>query len=278
MSSRFAVIGHPIAHSRSPQIHAAFAAQFGINVLYERIDAAPDRFEPTVHMLARDGYAGVNVTLPFKLEALALGAEVSTRAKAAGAANTLTFLRDATNDVRIHADNTDGVGLVRDLTQHLQVALRDKRVLLVGAGGAARGVVGALLAEAPTQLIVVNRSVDKASDLANKFAVMGNIAAQTFDSLRNDRFDIVINATSATVAGEALPLDRGVFGEATLAYDMMYGKAPSAFLSMASAAGARVSDGLGMLVEQAAEAFFIWHGMRPNTAPVLAFQREAVRA
>jgi shikimate dehydrogenase len=274
MNSRFAVIGHPIAHSRSPQIHAAFAAQFGRAIEYERVEAPLDGFAETLRMLILDGYAGVNVTLPFKLEALALSASASARAQQAGAANTLSFTHD--RHERIRADNTDGVGLVRDLTEQLRISLRDRNVLLVGAGGAARGVLGALLAEAPRRLVVVNRSMDKATELANAFATHGNIEARSFADIGTDAFEVVINATSATVSGDALPLPATVFKKDSLAYDMMYGKAPSPFLMQAAATGARVSDGLGMLVEQAAEAFFIWHGMRPNTAPVLAFQREAL--
>jgi shikimate dehydrogenase len=276
-SAAFAVIGNPIAHSRSPDIHAAFAAQCGIALTYERIEAPLDGFARTVRALIDGGYQGANVTVPFKLEALALAENsadsddvkftlVSARARGAGAANTLTFLADG-----VRADNTDGVGLVRDITQNERVSLKGVRVLLIGAGGAARGVIAPILDEAPALLAISNRTHSAAEELAKMFADRNVVSALDAKSLADSAFafDVVINATSASLTGEQLNVPTSVFGSSTLAVDMVYGKEATPFMRVARASGARACDGLGMLVEQAAEAFFIWHGVRPETAPVL---------
>ena len=283
-ADRYAVIGNPIAHSLSPQIHAAFADATGEAILYERILAPRAAFAATVARFAEGGGRGLNVTLPFKLDAFAIATALSERARRAGAVNLLRFHKGA-----MFGDNTDGAGLVTDLARLGGVdgvTLRGARVLLLGAGGAARGVIGPLLDEAPRVLVVGNRSFGNAKAMVGEFARSGLVEGDTtvtavaldhFDksiSGIDDSFDIVINATSASVTGASLSLPPHVFAAAHLVYDMMYGAKPTAFLRDASAAGARqVSDGLGMLIEQAAESFFVWRGVRPDTAPVFAALR-----
>ncbi|RJG03752.1 shikimate dehydrogenase [Noviherbaspirillum sedimenti] len=260
MTDRYAVFGNPIAHSKSPEIHARFAAQAGQDMQYERLLAPLDGFAASVHEFMRQGGKGANVTVPFKLEAYALATSLTARAEAAGAVNTLSF-----KDGTILGDNTDGVGLVADIVVNAGQAIAGRRVLLVGAGGAARGVVLPILDQHPAQLVVVNRTAPRAQELAAQFD--GRLMASTFDDLQGE-FDLVINATAASLAGEVPPLAPALFGSHTLAYDMMYGKEPTAFMRFAAQQGAAVRDGLGMLVEQAAEAFFVWRGVRPLTAPV----------
>lgn len=259
MTERYAVIGHPVSHSKSPAIHTEFARQTGEDLIYERIEAPLDGFEAAVDAFRRSGGRGLNVTLPFKEAAFRCSGELSARARTAGAVNTLAF-RD-----RVFGDNTDGVGLVRDIEVNVGVALRGKTVLLVGAGGAAQGVVGALIDASVARLVIANRTVDKAEALAARFP---GVTATGFLALGGP-FDVVVNATSAGLSGAALPLPRSLWHADTLAYDMVYGL-DTAFLAAARAAGARVCDGLGMLVEQAAESFFIWRGVRPQTRSVLA--------
>jgi len=261
---RYAVVGNPIAHSKSPDIHARFAVQTGQNLSYERLLAPLDRFAATMREFATHNGKGANVTVPFKLEAHALAARLTARAEAAGAVNTLIF-----NGNEIVGDNTDGVGLVTDIVRNAGFPIRGKRVLLLGAGGAARGVMLPLLNEEPAELIVANRTVSKAVELARHFAAYGKVGAGDFSSL-HDRFDIVINATSASLAADVPPVAPSVFGVNTLAYDMMYGKEPTVFMRFAEQHGARTRDGLGMLVEQAAESFFVWRGVRPDTAAVFS--------
>ena len=259
MSERYAVIGHPVSHSKSPWIHAEFARQTGEDIAYERIEAPLDGFEAAVDGFRSSGGRGLNVTLPFKEAAFRYCGELSVRARSAGAVNTLAF-RDFA-----FGDNTDGVGLVRDIEGNLGFALKDRAVLLVGAGGAAQGVAGALTGAGVARLVIANRSVDKAQALAARFP---GSEATAFSTL-SGRFDIVVNATSAGLSGEALPLPGSLWRTDSLAYDMVYGR-DTAFLAAARAAGARTCDGLGMLVEQAAESFFIWRGVRPQTRSVLA--------
>ena len=257
----FCVIGNPVGHSKSPRIHAAFAAQTGVNLHYHGCLAPLDGFEATVAELRAAGYRGANVTVPFKLEAFDLCTALSPRARAAGAVNTLSF------GAGVEGDNTDGAGLVADIVRNAGVAVRDARVLLVGAGGAARGVILPLLEQQPVSLTLVNRTAATAHAVAAHFN--GRVDVRGFDDLAGP-FDIIINATSASISGAVPPLPINVFGAATLALDMMYGPAPTAFMDFAAGHGASVRDGLGMLVEQAAEAFYVWHGVRPDTAPVLA--------
>jgi shikimate dehydrogenase len=259
---RYAVIGNPIAHSKSPDIHARFAAQTGQHLVYERMLAPIDGFAQAVHDFIREGGRGANVTVPFKLEAHALATELTLRAKAAGAVNTLKFESGV-----ILGDNTDGIGMVTDIIRNAGVPMNGKKILLLGAGGAARGVILPILDEEPAQLVIANRTVSKAAELASQFAPHGRISASSFDELR-ERFDIIINATSASLSDELPPVPPVVFGDGSFAYDMMYGKEPTVFMRLASSHGAAVRDGLGMLVEQAAEAFFVWRRVRPETAPV----------
>lgn len=271
-ADRYAVIGNPIAHSKSPDIHARFAAQTGQNLSYERLLAPLDGFAHTVRELIRQGGKGANVTVPFKLEAFALATSLSERAQAAGAVNTLSF-----GAGEIIGDNTDGVGLVTDIVRNAGVAMAGKRVLLLGAGGAARGVILPILDQHPAQLVIANRTVEKAIALASYFAQHGRITASTFDAL-HEPFDIVINATSASLADDLPPIAPTVFGAGAFAYDMMYGKEPTVFMRFAARHGAIARDGLGMLVEQAAESFHIWRGVRPDTAPVFAELRAGLQA
>lgn len=263
MPDRYAVIGNPIAHSKSPQIHAAFARATGQELTYERIEAPLDGFARTVEAFARGGGRGLNVTMPFKEQAFALAATRSERAALAGAVNTLVV-----TDTGWHGDNTDGVGLVRDLTRNLNVAIAQRSVLILGAGGATRGVVGPLLAERPARLCVANRTIARAEALAGVFEDLGSLEACAPESL-SEVFDIVINATPWGPGEDAPRLPASIIGKRTFAYDMVYADEPTAFVRWAQARGAAgARDGLGMLIEQAAESFFVWRGVRPETAPL----------
>jgi len=265
MTDRYAVFGHPIAHSKSPLIHAAFARQTGQDMTYEAILAPKDGFADSVAQFIAAGGRGANVTVPFKEQAFALANRLSPRAQRAGAVNTLMFDADG-----ILGDNTDGAGLVADLTRNLRCPLAGKRILLLGAGGAARGVIEPLLDEQPAALVIANRTVSRAQELADLFN--RGVRACGFDAL-DTPFDLIINATAASLAGELPPLSPRVFTAGTLAYDMMYGR-DTPFLAFARAHGAANADGLGMLVEQAAEAFYLWRGVRPDTAAVIASLRQ----
>jgi len=263
MTDRYAVFGHPIAHSKSPLIHAAFARQTGQDMRYEAILAPLDGFADSVAAFIKAGGRGANVTVPFKEEAFKLADHLSPRAQRAGAVNTLKF------EHGILGDNTDGAGLVADLTHNLHCALAGKRILLLGAGGAARGVVGPLLDQQPAEFVIANRTVSRAQELADLFG--RGVRARGFDAT-DTPFDIIINATAASLAGDLPPLSPRIFTANTLAYDMMYGR-DTPFLAFARAHSAATADGLGMLVEQAAEAFWLWRGVRPDTAPVIASLR-----
>jgi shikimate dehydrogenase len=271
MPDKYAVIGNPIAHSKSPLIHAAFARQTGADLSYTAILAQEDAFEAEVLRFRGAGGLGLNVTLPFKHRAFALAQEPSDRAAQALAVNTLAFREGI-----IFGDNTDGVGLVRDLRANLGCALRGRRILLMGAGGAAYGVCGALLEEHPVALVVANRTVDKARTLCEHFSSTtgraGVLAASSYEGLAGREFDLVVNATSAGLENAMPALPRGVFAQGALGYEMLYGRS-TPFLEFAQREGAQVADGLGMLVEQAAESFYVWRGVRPETAPVIALLR-----
>jgi len=274
VTDRYCVFGNPVAHSRSPAIHARFAAQCHQDLSYEAILAPLDGFAAAVGDFVAGGGKGANVTLPFKEEAFALCIRRSARAEQARAVNTLAFVGN-----EIIGDNTDGAGLVRDIEVNLGFALAGKRALLLGAGGAGRGVIAPLLACRPQSLFIANRSASKAEALARQFADLAAVDAGDFAKTAGRQFDAVINATSASLAGEALLLPTGIFAAGSLAYDMMYGKGETPFLALARAQGAaQLADGLGMLVEQAAEAFLIWRGVRPDGAPVLAALREQLQA
>ncbi|PKO79519.1 MAG: shikimate dehydrogenase [Betaproteobacteria bacterium HGW-Betaproteobacteria-13] len=274
---RYAVIGHPIAHSKSPRIHAAFARQTGQQLEYEALLAPLDGFVDTVTQFREAGGRGLNVTVPFKLEAFALASRRTDRAATAGAVNTLMFDADG-----ILGDNTDGAGLVRDLVANLQCPLVGRRVLLLGAGGAARGALLPLLQAGPASLTLANRTEAKAhalTDAFRQYAPGTTLHASTFAGLAGQQFDVVINATSASLAAEAPPLPAGIYAPDALAYDMMYGSSETAYLRAAREAGVKhLADGLGMLVEQAAESFALWRGVRPHTAPVLAELRRELAA
>jgi shikimate dehydrogenase len=267
MTDRYAVVGNPVAHSKSPWIHAAFARQTHQDMAYERIEAPLDGFVRTVDAFRASGGCGTNVTLPFKGEAFAYcGNAVSERAAAASVVNTLIF-----GDGAVRGDNTDGVGLLRDITVNLGRSIEGKRVLLMGAGGAAQGVVGPLLGARPQTLVIANRTPDKARALARRF---GAASGGGYGDLEGAQFDLLINATSASLKDAAPSLPSGAFAPGALGYDMVYGR-DTPFLAMARAVGAAASDGLGMLVEQAAESFQIWRGVAPDTRAVLAALRAA---
>ncbi len=271
---RYVVIGNPVEHSKSPQIHAMFAAQTGQSMQYERLAAPLDGFADAVRILIAGGARGANVTVPFKLDAHAIATTLSDRARAAGAVNTLLFFDGGRSD-EISGDNTDGVGLVTDIICNAQTSLHGKRILLLGAGGAARGVLLPLLEQQPSQLVIANRSIDKAIELVHKFSAHGTLIATPFAEL-DGAFDIIINATAASLSDALPPIPSSVFSPDSLAYDMMYAAAPTIFLRFAEQHGAIIRDGLGMLVEQAAEAFFLWRGVRPQTELVLKRLRAAL--
>ncbi|MDO4693752.1 MAG: shikimate dehydrogenase [Eikenella sp.] len=262
----YAVFGNPVAHSRSPLIHQMFARQEGAAIRYERILAEPGAFEQAAAGFFAAGGQGANVTVPFKTDACRWADGLSERARAAGAVNTLIKQADG----RITGDNTDGAGLLRDITANLQVALAGKRLLLLGAGGAARGVMLPLLQAGPAALTVANRTAGKAQALAEAFGAQ----ACPLADLPAGGFDVVVNATSGGLSGELPALAPAVLSACELAYDMVYAAEPTAFMRFAGQAGARrCADGLGMLVEQAAESYYLWRGFRPDTAPVLAAMR-----
>jgi len=273
LKKHFAVIGNPIHHSLSPQIHAAFAKENGLHIAYEAILSPLDQFTNTMHKLIAQKLSGVNVTLPFKKEAYQLATTHSSQARIAEAVNTLEFKE---NEIIGH--NTDGIGLVRDLEQNLDTHLKNKKILLIGAGGAAEGVIYSMLEKKPSELTLTNRTIEKSNVIQKKM----DVHAKSFNVHLNvieipkcphQYFDVIINATSASLSDANLNIDYKVFHEGSLAYDMMYGKETS-FIKQAKSQGSKVSDGLGMLVEQAAEAFFIWHHIRPQTKSVI----ESLRA
>jgi shikimate dehydrogenase len=267
---RYAVMGNPIAHSKSPQIHRLFAQQTGQSLSYQAILVEKHRFAEAVAEFLTAGGKGLNVTVPFKQEAWQIADQLSARAQRAGAVNTL-MLREPGS---LFGDNTDGVGLVRDLTANLAVELSGKRLLLLGAGGAARGVLGPLLEQQPTHLVIANRTAERAEQLSDLFSDIGALTGCGFAALGGEAFDVVINATAAGLRGEVPDLPEGIIGPQTCCYDMMYGSAPTAFMRYAQQRGARRAfDGLGMLVEQAAESFRLWRGVKPATGPVIDFLR-----
>lgn len=269
--ARYAVMGNPVAHSKSPRIHQMFAHQLGHQIEYTAIWVDTDGFAQAVQQFRTEGGRGLNVTVPFKPEAFRLADQLSDRARLAGAVNTLRFEPDG----KIFGDNTDGAGLVHDIEINLDIQLRGRQILILGAGGAARGVLGPVLKHHPAKLVVANRTVAKAKELADQFREHGPVESCGFPELKGKHFDIVINATSASLKGEVPPLPETLFTRGALAYDMMYGDKPTAFLDWALLHGAdKAADGLGMLVEQAAESYFIWHGVRPETKHVIAALRK----
>lgn len=265
MTDKYAVIGNPIGHTKSPMIHRSFAQMTGQDIDYSAIEGSLGHFADDVHAFRKAGGCGMNVTAPFKLEAFALATERLERAELAGATNALKFEGD-----RILADNFDGVGLTNDIQRNLGVALQGARMLVLGAGGAVRGALMPLLAQQPEVLVLVNRTRSKAEDLARQFAAHGRVQSRGYAELAGERFDIVINGTSASLKAELPPVPAEAFQHATLAYELAYGKGLTPFLRLAQNAGVqKLADGVGMLVEQAAEAFLWWRGVRPDTRAVI---------
>jgi shikimate dehydrogenase len=267
MTDRYGVIGHPISHSKSPVIHRLFATQTGEDISYEAFDVAPEQLESRLRAFARQGIRGLNVTVPHKEAVARLVDQLTDRAHLAGAVNTVTFAADG----RLDGDNTDGVGLLTDLAANRDVDLRDSRILVLGAGGATRGIVPALLGSGPRELCIANRTVERARQLALGFSSLGKIQACRFEELAGQRFDLIINATSAGLRGDLPPFPPSVLDPDGVCYDLSYAMTDTPFIAWARYHGvSRAHQGWGMLVEQAAEAFFIWRGVRPDTAPVRA--------
>lgn len=258
-------MGNPIGHSKSPQIHTLFAKQTGQDLTYEAILVPPGGFIDAVNRFRNAGGRGLNITVPFKQEAWQLATRRSQRADRAAAVNTLTI-----EDNSLVGDNTDGIGLVRDLSVNHRLAIQNKRLLLLGAGGASRGVIAPLMEQSPTNITIANRTVGKAHELASRFSDLGTIQGCGFAELAGESFDVIINATAAGLDGQVPDLPHGLINQSTVCYDMMYSNEPTAFVRYAKQRGAeKTYDGLGMLVEQAAAAFFIWRGVRPDTAHVI---------
>jgi len=264
---RYAVVGHPIEHSRSPVIHQLFARQTEQNIVYELIDAAPEAFETAVRGFGAAGGKGLNVTVPHKLAAYELCDELGPEAEKANAVNTISFLAQG----RLRGDNTDGIGFVRDLTETLDEPVEDHRVLILGAGGAARGILLPLVESSPTLLVLANRTIERAEKMIAEIEPTESLKALTFVELADEPpFDIVINATSAGLHGEEPPFPPACVGTESFCYDLAYSLKDTPFVLWARANDAREAvQGWGMLIEQAAESFLIWRGVRPDTAPIL---------
>jgi len=265
MTDRYAVIGNPIGHSKSPLIHAAFAQATGQDIEYTAIESPLDGFKATVQAFIAAGGRGMNVTIPFKLQAFEIATDPMESARLAGAVNALKF-----EGSRIYAQNFDGLGLVNDIQRNLGVSLAGKRVLICGAGGATRGAILPLAAQKPALIAIANRTADKAHGLKADFAAQA-LQTGSYEDLAGESFDVVLNATSTGLSQAELPLPAGVFAPGALAYELVYGKGLTPFLQQARTAGVtNIADGVGMLVEQAAEAFAWWRGVRPDTKPVIA--------
>lgn len=265
MTDLYAVFGNPINHSKSPAIHRQFADQTSQDMNYSKQLVDEGQFEAAAKAFFEQGGKGLNITVPFKLDAYRFANKLSPRAERAGAVNTLAILSDG----QILGDNTDGIGMVHDM-HNLGWQIEGKRVLILGAGGAVRGVLQPLLAENPAEVVIVNRTFTKADELAKSFHDLGNIKALTYEKLAEESFDIVVNGTSASLQGELPPLPNGLLAPDASCYDMMYGATPTPFLHWASEQGAaRTADGLGMLVGQAAEAFYLWRSERPEVTSVI---------
>lgn len=273
MTDRYAVFGNPVEHSLSPEIHRRFAEQTGEAMAYQRQLVKLEGFDSAAREFFNGGGKGLNITVPFKLEAYSYAGQLSKRSRQAGAVNTLWQQADGT----VHGDNTDGVGIARDIDRNLGWPLRGQRILVLGAGGAVRGVLVPLLEQQPARLVVANRSADKAMQLAKAFQSHGAIQACSLAGLEGNEFDLIINGTSAGLSGAVPGLPQGLFAAGAAAYDMVYGASATAFMQWALDQGAeQVADGLGMLVEQAAESFSIWRGVMPETGPVIGALRESL--
>ncbi|MFV0477026.1 MAG: shikimate dehydrogenase [Parahaliea sp.] len=272
---KYAVFGNPIKHSKSPLIHAAFARQFGQQIQYRAVRVEPGDFKGTVERFFDSGGCGLNITVPFKQEAFALLDKCSERARRAGAVNTL-YKQD---DGSLFGDNTDGVGIVRDMIANLGWTLQKRKVLILGAGGATRGVLEPLLYERPDHITIVNRTASKAGELAQIFTGLGSLEGGGYELIGGRRFDLVINASSAGLHGEMPGLPGALLTDHGCCYDMVYGSEPTVFMRWAAQHAAwAVSDGLGMLVEQAAESFYCWRRLRPATGPVINQLRTLLEA
>ncbi|MFT5578600.1 MAG: shikimate dehydrogenase [Paraglaciecola psychrophila] len=275
MTDKYAVFGNPINHSKSPQIHSAFAAQTSQDLSYRAHKVEVGKFATVARSFFDNAGRGLNITVPFKLDAFDFADTLSDRAQRAGAVNTLAMSADGV----IHGDNTDGAGLVADICQNLGWKIADRRVLLLGAGGAIRGILEPIIAQQPSHLVVVNRTVSKAQQLVSSFSDLGDVRACSFEALQANQFDLVINGTSASLAGELPPLPSNLISDDGCCYDMMYSATPTPFMRWGAENLAwAVSDGLGMLVEQAAESFHFWRGLRPDTQSVIAAIREELEA
>ena len=272
-TDKYAVFGNPIKHSCSPQIHRAFAEQTGQDISYRAHKVDKGKFADAARSFFDNGGKGLNITVPFKLDAFEFADQLSHRARRAGAVNTLALQDDG----RIYGDNTDGVGMTRDIAGNLDWEITGKRVLLIGAGGAIRGILGPLIKMKPSLLVIANRTVAKARGLAVDFSDLGDVRGCSFGALTGNQFDLIINGTSASLAGELPPLPSGLVSDEGCCYDMMYSAEPTPFMRWAAENMAwAVSDGLGMLVEQAAESFCIWRGVRPITRPVIEQVRQSL--
>jgi len=271
MTDHYAVMGNPIAHSKSPRIHAAFASQTQQDLDYSRILVEPGELKSAVDTFRSEGGRGLNITVPFKNDAFAISDSMTERAQSAGAVNTLVL----NDDGSIHADNTDGVGMVRDLAINHAFILEGARILVLGAGGAVQGVLLPLLQQHPLEMVIANRTVSKAEILCEKLADVGNVSSSDFKDLEGMQFDGIINGTAASLQGEVPPIPDDVLKPGGWCYDMMYSSEPTAFVRWGLEHGAGQSvDGLGMLVEQAAESFALWRNARPDTAPVIEMLRK----
>jgi shikimate dehydrogenase len=269
MTDHYAVIGNPIGHSKSPLIHSEFAKQTNQDLDYISREISLDNLASGLNQLQKEGFKGINITVPFKEQVWQIVVNKSDPAERAGAINTLLFNKDGS----LYGDNTDGIGLCRDLVDNHQIELKDKRILLLGAGGAARGVIEPLLSYQPSQLFIANRTASKAQQLADLFAEFGHVQGGGFDELKNG-FDLIINATSASLQGKVPPLPDNVLAKKASCYDMMYSDSDTAFITWAKQRGAsKAIDGLGMLVEQAAEAFWLWRDIKPETKTVIELIR-----
>ncbi len=270
---RYAVMGNPVKHSKSPQIHKAFAKETGQFIEYTAIQVDVGGFKQAVSHFQAHGGKGLNVTVPFKVDAWKLSDTLSKRAQRAGAVNTLMLNSDGSID----GDNTDGIGLVKDMVDRLGWPLRHKKVLILGAGGAVRGVLAPILEQQPQQLVIANRTASKAQQLADAFADLGTLSGGGYEALQGQQFDLVINGTAASLQGKLPPLPEQLLCEPGYCYDMMYASEPTAFMRWAQQQGIRhISDGLGMLVGQAAESFWLWRGVRPSVAPVIKSIRQGM--
>ena len=265
-ADRYAVVGYPVKHSRSPFIHGMFAKQCDQVISYQLMEVSPAQLDTEIKRFFESGGKGLNITVPHKQTVMSSLQFQTPRAEFAGAVNTIVLLQDGA----LLGDNTDGVGLLNDLTQNLHFDLRDSRILMLGAGGAARGVLAPLLQQAPAEIIIANRNIARADELVEEFMTLGTLSSVRFNDIEPHTFDLIVNATSASLQGEMPELPAGIVSERTLCYDMAYGKDDTVFTAWAKQHGAADAvQGWGMLVEQAAESFFLWRGVRPDTKPVL---------